>query len=59
MDAAIYLVIWFLFGLWGFKVMEKKNRNTSVGIALGVLLGIIGVIICYLHSDKPKEIEKP
>lgn len=53
MGSLLYLIIWAAFGFWGYKVMESKNRNTGVGIALGVLLGIIGVIICYMHSAKP------
>lgn len=50
----IQLGLWLLMGYWGYRIMEKKNRNGGVGAALGILLGLIGILICYLHSDKPK-----
>ena len=46
------IIIWFLFGLWGYKIMEGKNRDTALGAVLGVFLGFIGIIICYCFSKK-------
>jgi len=48
------ITILALLGCWGWKIMDKKGRNTTVGAILGVLLGFIGIIICYCHSDKNK-----
>ena len=50
---AICVIIWAICGCWASYVMEKKNRSPIAGLALGVLLGIIGVIICYCFDDKP------
>ena len=55
METALCLAIWFLTGLWCYNIMKRKNRNTSVGIALGVLFGLIGVIICYCIPSKKLE----
>lgn len=54
MESLVYLLIWCAFGFWGYKIMEGKNRNVGAGLALGLLLGFIGIIICYCHKDKPK-----
>jgi branched-subunit amino acid transport protein AzlD len=46
------LVVAFLFGYWGYKIMESKNRDTALGAILGILFGIIGIIICYCFDKK-------
>ena len=51
----IQLAVIVLFGWWGYNIMKKKNRNTTVGMILGGLLGLIGIIICYAHKDKSPE----
>jgi uncharacterized membrane protein YeaQ/YmgE (transglycosylase-associated protein family) len=38
------VVIWLLCGIIGLMIGEKKNR-AGQGLALGILLGLIGVII--------------
>ena len=55
METALCLTIWFLFGFWGFNIMKNKNRNSSIGIALGVLFGIFGIIACYCWKKKVVE----
>jgi hypothetical protein len=55
MDSTIfYLVIWALCAVCGYKVMDGKGREPIIGALLGGLLGLIGIIICYCHSDKSK-----
>lgn len=46
------VIIWFLFGLWGYKIMERKNRDVALGAVLGALFGFIGIIICYCFDKK-------
>jgi hypothetical protein len=41
-----------LFGFWGYKIMENRNRDTTLGVLLGILFGIFGIIICYFFSKK-------
>ena len=35
--------------------MERKGRSGLAGVALGVFLGLIGIVICYLLSDKTEK----
>lgn len=51
----VQVIVWFLLAIWGANVMEKKNRSWWAGAAWGGLLGLVGVIICYLHSKKELE----
>jgi branched-subunit amino acid transport protein AzlD len=46
------LLIWCSFGYWGYKIMERKNRDTALGVVLGALFGFIGIIICYCFKSK-------
>jgi H+/Cl- antiporter ClcA len=41
-----------LFGFWGYKIMENRNRDTILGALLGIFFGIFGIIICYFFSKK-------
>lgn len=55
----IYGVVGLIMGVvWGAvasNIMKKKGRSSGAGWALGILLGLIGVIICACLSDKTKE----
>lgn len=50
----------YIFGLamsvvWGAvasNIMKKKGRSSGAGWALGIFLGLIGVIICACLSNK-------
>ena len=50
--AVIVLVIRLVVAIWGSSIMKRKGRSALSGFLYGVLLGILGVIICYLHSDR-------
>lgn len=52
MEVIVVLIIGGLLGWWGSAVMAKKGRSPLAGFLLGFILGIIGVVICYIHSDK-------
>ena len=40
-------------GFAGYKVLERKGYKTPlVGLYLGIFLGIIGVLICYIFFDE-------
>ncbi len=47
------LIIWLLCGIIGYMIGEKKNRPV-LGLALGFLLGVIGVIIMLVVPAEPK-----
>jgi len=40
----IMLIIWGLFALAGYKMAEKRGRNTTLGAVLGFFLGIFALI---------------
>ena len=44
----IFLLIWFAFGFFGYRIMAGKGRSGAGGILLGLFLGIIGLIIALL-----------
>lgn len=44
-------IIWLLCGIIGFMIGEKKNRPV-LGLALGFVLGIIGIIIMLVVDEK-------
>ena len=48
------LCIWAIFGMLGALMAYNRNRNRSVfgGMALGFLLGLIGLAIIALMGDK-------
>jgi hypothetical protein len=48
----IALVIAVLIGLWASRIMVKKGRSAGAGWALGLLLGLVGVLIAALLSSK-------
>ncbi len=45
---AVALVIQVLIAVWGWYVCKQKGRSGLLGAALGLVLGIIGIVICYL-----------
>ena len=44
----IFLLIWFAFGFFGYRIMVGKGRSGAGGILLGLFLGIVGLIIALL-----------
>jgi len=51
MELLIFL-IWGGLGFAGMKIMENKNQSKGAGFAYGILLGILGIIICLCYKDK-------
>lgn len=52
---ALFIICWLAFGVVGALIAEAKSRPPIMGLALGVLLGIFGVvIIAALPRDMPK-----
>lgn len=47
----MFVIIWLLCGIIGFMIGEKKNRPT-LGLLLGILLGLIGIIIMLVIEPK-------
>ena len=41
-----------LCGIWGYNILKDKGHNPIIGVCLGGLLGLIGVLICYLCFDE-------
>jgi hypothetical protein len=55
---SLLVVIWIIFGAIGAGIGSKKGRPW-MGLALGVLLGIIGVIIMiFVPSDRGYLLQK-
>jgi hypothetical protein len=49
----ITIIAAILCGIWGYKVLEQKGYNTPIiGACLGGLLGIFGVLICYIFFNE-------
>ena len=46
----VLLSLWILCGWFSSKIMKSKGRSSGAGWALGLLLGIIGLIIAALLS---------
>jgi uncharacterized membrane protein YeaQ/YmgE (transglycosylase-associated protein family) len=47
------LVIWAICGAIGYAIANPKGKG-GAGIALGLLLGILGIIIAACLSDSPE-----
>jgi hypothetical protein len=47
----IALICWVLCGVWGYQILKDKGHNPIIGACLGGILGLIGIIICYLFFD--------
>jgi hypothetical protein len=48
MEGLIYLILWAALGFVAMKIAEKKGRDTTLWLVIGVLFGIIAVIIVAL-----------
>ena len=48
----IALIAAIVCGIWGYNILENKGHNPIVGGCLGFLLGIFGVLICYMFFDE-------
>lgn len=46
----VAIAIWLLCAWWGGHILYNKGRSRGWGIALGLLMGLIGVAICGLWS---------
>lgn len=49
------IIVLSLLGWWGSNVMDKKGRSGLVGFLLGFLLGILGIVICFMHTNKNED----
>jgi hypothetical protein len=47
----LYLIIWILLGVIGYKMAEKKKMGPWVGAILGGILGVFGLLIIYFSND--------
>ena len=47
------LIIWAAFGAIGYAIANPKGKG-GAGVALGLLLGILGIIIAACLSDSPE-----
>jgi hypothetical protein len=47
----VYLLIWLLIGVIGYKMAENKKMGPWIGFVLGTLLGLIGLAIIYFSKD--------
>lgn len=51
----LQIIIILAFGYWGYNVFENKGRQGWKGFLWGFFLGLIGILITYLFSDKKLE----
>jgi len=49
-----YLLVIFLFAIWGFIAGSKRSVGGVGGLLLGLCLNIIGIIIIYLTKKIDK-----
>jgi Protein of unknown function (DUF2510) len=50
---AVYVVIWVVCAIVGYAIGNPKGKG-STGLALGLILGVIGVIITIFLKDSPE-----
>jgi hypothetical protein len=48
----LILVVWAICGIAGAMIFQSKNRRAWHGAALGVVLGVFGVLIAACMSKK-------
>ncbi len=49
-----YLLVIFLFAIWGFIAGSKRSVGKVGGLVLGLFLNIVGIIIIYLTKKIDK-----
>lgn len=49
-----YLLVIFLFAIWGFIAGSKRSVGKIGGLVLGLFLNIVGIIIIYLTKKVDK-----
>lgn len=47
------VIVWLLCGLAGVLIFQDKNRPRLLGLALGLTLGIAGVVIAACLDKRP------
>jgi hypothetical protein len=56
----VFVVAACLLSAWvGGYISSEKGRDTGEGVALGILLGPLGVLVAALLPVKPQEIARP
>lgn len=58
MQLVLTLIIWVLFGMATAYVAQNKGRDPGVWFAIGMLLGVFGLILVYLLPPVAQESEE-
>lgn len=48
----------FVFAFWCMNICEDKGRTKWKGFVAGFFIGIFGVALCYMLSDKTSKPNK-
>ena len=58
MEVIIVIALWVALGYWASRIMHKKGRSEGAGWALGILLGLLGVLIAALLTPDHEELRQ-
>jgi hypothetical protein len=52
----ISLMAMLAFGTWGYRIADRRGRNTVIGALVCGFFGLIGVGVYALVTRKPKHV---
>lgn len=55
MEWVLWVAFWVACGWVASRIMASKGRSETLGWVLGLLLAIVGIVICALY---PKTVEQ-